>query len=117
MAKILSYRTMRDSRVRVEHAALDGITKNSDDKFWDNYYPPNGFRCRCEVDKVELNDNETETSNEKIKSLNLLLIVPILWRFNAAKEKKVFSKRHPYFRIESEDKDFAKSNFGLPLPA
>lgn len=41
----LQYRTAGDSKVRPEHAALNGITLPMSDPFWDSYYPPNGWNC------------------------------------------------------------------------
>jgi SPP1 gp7 family putative phage head morphogenesis protein len=43
----LMYDAINDSRTRPSHLALDNIIKPIDDPFWDVYYPPNGFRCRC----------------------------------------------------------------------
>ncbi len=43
------YVTVGDDRVREEHAALDGVTLPKDDPFWDKYWPPNGWNCRCQV--------------------------------------------------------------------
>ena len=48
----LQYRTAGDDRVREEHAALDGITLPPSDPFWESYYPPNGWNCRCTVIQV-----------------------------------------------------------------
>ena len=45
----LQYRTAHDDRVRPEHAALDRVTLPIDDPFWEEYYPPNGWNCRCTV--------------------------------------------------------------------
>ncbi len=36
-------------RPRPHHVALDGITRPPDDPFWAQYYPPNGWGCRCRV--------------------------------------------------------------------
>jgi SPP1 gp7 family putative phage head morphogenesis protein len=41
------YRTMRDERVRASHRAWDSLALPVDDPFWDQHYPPNGWRCRC----------------------------------------------------------------------
>ena len=44
----LQYRTVNDDKVRPEHAELDGITLPPDDPFWEEYFPPNGWNCRCD---------------------------------------------------------------------
>ena len=48
----LQYRTQRDKKVRPEHAALDRVTLPMSDPFWQEYYPPNGWNCRCTVVQV-----------------------------------------------------------------
>ena len=45
----LQYRTAGDGKVRPEHAALNGVTLPPSDPFWEEYYPPNGWNCRCTV--------------------------------------------------------------------
>ena len=110
--KFLRYLTKRDNKVRPEHALLDGIVKKIDDKFWDFYLPPNGWNCRCIVEKME-SSGITSTDTE---GLNLDKAVPDIFRFNAAKEKKVFSKKHPYFKVDKKDINLAKNNFNLPKP-
>lgn len=52
----LRYVTMQDDAVRDEHRALDGIVRHVDDPFWDEYYPPNGWGCRC--GKEQLTEEE-----------------------------------------------------------
>lgn len=43
------YSAVRDSRTRPTHLALHGKVYPADHPFWDTFYPPNGFRCRCTV--------------------------------------------------------------------
>lgn len=43
------YRTMRDDRVRDSHAALNGVALPKNHQFWQDHYPPNGWRCRCQA--------------------------------------------------------------------
>jgi SPP1 gp7 family putative phage head morphogenesis protein len=45
----IKYKTMRDGRVREQHRVLDGVTLPVNDPFWQVYYPPNGWNCRCTV--------------------------------------------------------------------
>jgi len=46
------YDAVMDSRTRPTHAALDGKVFPEDHSFWDTWYPPNGFNCRCTVHAV-----------------------------------------------------------------
>lgn len=105
----LKYRTAHDGRVRPEHAQLDGIVKEVDDKFWDSYMPPNGWNCRCSVIQLE-KGKVTDTKSLVVDN------VPDIFKFNAGKERIVYSPKHPYFSVAERDKDFAKLNFNLPLP-
>ena len=42
-----TYVTIGDSRVRASHAEQDGISKPKDDPYWEIWWPPNGWNCRC----------------------------------------------------------------------
>jgi SPP1 gp7 family putative phage head morphogenesis protein len=46
------YDAVMDSRTRPTHAAMDGKIFRADHPFWDTWYPPNGFNCRCTVHAV-----------------------------------------------------------------
>jgi SPP1 gp7 family putative phage head morphogenesis protein len=43
------YDAVNDRRTRPAHLAMDGTVRRYDDPFWDTWYPPNGYRCRCGV--------------------------------------------------------------------
>lgn len=43
------YVAVADNRSRPDHMALHGLVYPHDHEFWDSYYPPNGFACRCTV--------------------------------------------------------------------
>lgn len=43
------YSAVNDSRTRPTHWAMNGKIYPADHPFWDTWYPPNGFNCRCGV--------------------------------------------------------------------
>lgn len=43
------YDAVEDSRTRLAHRGMHGKVFAADDPFWDTWYPPNGYRCRCGV--------------------------------------------------------------------
>jgi SPP1 gp7 family putative phage head morphogenesis protein len=59
----LQYVTAGDDRVRPEHEELEGIIEPVDSPFWNQYYPPNGWNCRCSVD--QLSDRQADHSGYK----------------------------------------------------
>lgn len=107
----LEYHTAGDSRVRRNHEVLNGIIRPVDDKFWSTFMPPNGWLCRCtvlqtrEVESTVLNRDNKPSKKD----------VPEIFRFNAGKDKIIYSKKHPYFKVPKVDKEFANRNFNLPL--
>ena len=97
VAPWLRYETALDERVREEHAILHGTTLRIDDPFWDTYFPPNGWNCRCDI--TQLTDGE-ETKVDK-------LALPELgesFRFNPGKDKVVFPSTHPYFDVSQAER-------------
>lgn len=102
---ILRYRTAGDGRVRPEHKLLDGICKPVSDHFWDTYYPPNGWNCRCDAEKTTLR----ETGDDAIPH-RAIDGVPPMFRSNFAKEGMVFPKDHPYFKAgQPTEKELRKA--------
>lgn len=45
----LMYVAINDSRVRPAHLAMNRIILHIDHPFWQTWYPPNSFQCRCTV--------------------------------------------------------------------
>lgn len=111
---LLQYQTVGDGRVRPTHAALDNIIRPISDPFWKQYYPPNGWRCRCTV--IQLSEGQ-ETDLSKFTPPE---DVPPLFRMNAGQDGYVFKSKgkdkHPYFDIAKGDKEAAKVNWNLPIP-
>lgn len=88
----LQYVTAGDDRVREEHAMLDGIIKPIDDPFWDTYYPPNDFNCRCDV--IQLPDDSDQISQRAESDLP---DIKPMFSVNLAKEGLAFPPAHPYY--------------------
>lgn len=53
----LQYRTAADEHVRRSHRLLHNVTLPITSKFWDYYFPPNGWNCRCNVVSVRKSDH------------------------------------------------------------
>ena len=95
---LLEYITSDDSKVRPEHAELDGIIRPVKDRFWSTYLPPLGYNCRC--DTLQLNDSEDSIVNRDSQTFDrkeaLKGVAPGLAN-NPARSGEIFSKAHPYF--------------------
>ena len=87
---LLQYKTAGDERVRPEHEAIDDVIRPVDDPFWDIYYPPNGWNCRCDVYQL---DSGTITPADKISYPD---IKPI-FKYNPGKTGFAFPPGHPYY--------------------
>jgi SPP1 gp7 family putative phage head morphogenesis protein len=87
----LRYSTAGDERVRVSHQVLDGIVRPVDDPFWDINYPPNGFKCRCDVDQVD--HSGPITPDEKLPPTEM----HPMFQVNLGKQGLAFPPKHPYF--------------------
>ena len=103
----LEYRTAGDERVRQSHAALAGICLPKDDAFWTEYYPPNGWRCRCTAVEVLAREN-TKSNPETAKKAGEEATTQIgksgknkleMFRFNPGQEKKVFPPNNTYAKV------------------
>ena len=113
----LQYRTARDERVRASHRPLDRITLPADDPFWDEFFPPNGWNCRCNVVQVGKNSRRPSNSAKAIargraattqldsKGRNKAKI----FRFNPGKKQKVFPDKHPYFKAPEVEAEIQKA--------
>lgn len=103
----LQYRTASDDRVREEHRVLHGITLPKDDAFWLEYYPPNGWRCRCraiQVRKEKYQESNSEEAQEKGKKATTQIGKDgknrlEIFRFNPGMSKQLMPPQHPYKRV------------------
>ena len=96
----LQYRTANDERVRASHRILHGVTLPVDDKFWQQYTPPNGWGCRCTVVAVPKDDADYPVKDVHGSTIDGKEVFPTpayeIFKTNTAKDKKLFPDKHPY---------------------
>lgn len=83
----LRYVTQNDGRVRDEHRPLHGVTRLVDDPFWNTYFPPNGWRCRCDVVQTSGPPTHLPDTDQ--------VTVPETFKHNTGKDPD-FYPNHPY---------------------
>ncbi len=106
----LQYRTAHDDRVRPEHAALDRVTLPITDPFWEEFYPPNGWNCRCTVVQVR-KSKYPETPHDEAMALGEEATgkdTKGIFHFNPGIEQKTFPDYNPYTIRRCRDCDLAK---------
>ena len=111
----LQYRTQHDEKVRPEHAALDGVTLPPSDPFWETYYPPNGWNCRCTVAQVRKSKYPV-TDPEEARARGeeaLQKDTRGIFRFNSGKQGKTFPDYNPYTISRCRDCDIAQGKVNL----
>lgn len=110
----LQYRTAGDNRVRPEHAELNRITLPITDAFWESYYPPNGWNCRCTVVQVRKSKYPV-TPHDEAMALGegaLQKDSKGMFRFNSGKEGKTVPDYNPYTISKCSTCPIAKNNGG-----
>lgn len=114
----LQYRTAKDDKVRPEHAALDGVTLPMSDSFWETYYPPNGWNCRCTVVQVRKQKypatEHAEAMSRGEEAMNGERYN--IFRFNSGKQGKTMPDYNPYTIKRCNDCDVARGKLTLSLP-
>lgn len=92
----LKYKTQGDNDVRDEHRRLEGIVAPLNSSFWNRYYPPNGWRCRCYT--VQTAESPSEIIPDNIKEIKPEFTL------NVGKKGQVFNEGDtgspaPYFAL------------------
>jgi hypothetical protein len=94
---------------------LSDLVAPVDDEVWNWATPLLHFNCMClllqEDADVQVSDKdkfkEVEDQRKNISDV---------FQMNPGKDKVIFSPEHPYFDVAKKDKEYAKDNFGLPIP-
>lgn len=107
---LLQYRTAGDDRVRDSHSILHEVTLPADDKFWDEAFPPNGWRCRCDAVQVRKGKYPESDSRQAIADARKATEGrQSIFRFNAGKREAIFPQNHPYFPSSCQQCPFKDS--------
>lgn len=123
----LEYVTMGDDRVREEHRALHGIILPVDDPFWNYYYTPNGYRCRCTTRKRTEREYAAKSDQYRQRGMSDKLdsgesqkragkVVAKPFRHNVGTSEVFERSGHPYFKANKDAKDMqlsAVKNYGM----
>ena len=111
----LQYRTAGDSKVRPAHAALNGVTLPPSDPFWQTYYPPNGWNCRCTVVQVRKSKYPVTPHDEAMKRGEEALQDDTkgIFHFNPGIQQKTIPDYNPYTIRRCRDCDIAKGKIKL----
>ena len=111
----LQYRTAGDSKVRPAHAALNGVTLPPSDTFWQTYYPPNGWNCRCTVVQVRKAKYPVTPHDEAMKRGEEALQDDTkgIFHFNPGIQQKTIPDYNPYTIRRCRDCDIAKGKLNL----
>ena len=116
----LEYVTANDEHVREEHRRLHGIILPVNDPFWNSYYPPNGWRCRCSTRKRS--EREYERKKQRYESQNREAlpnssqaqkiagkVVAKPFRHNVGTTEIFDRDGHPYFKANPSAKEMQLS--------
>ncbi|MCP4162588.1 MAG: hypothetical protein GY760_21180, partial [Deltaproteobacteria bacterium] len=63
------YSAVRDKLTRAIHYALHGKVYPVDHPFWDTWFPPNGFKCRCNL--KTLSERQVKARGLKVESKDI----------------------------------------------
>jgi SPP1 gp7 family putative phage head morphogenesis protein len=92
----LMFVAVMDERTREDHAALNGAIYPINDPFWDTYYPPLDWGCRCSV-------KQTDSGTEPAKRL---IDVKPGFANNPGKTGEIFDTKGAYYKgAGAKDRD------------
>lgn len=115
----LRYDTVGDERVRHEHRILEDIILPVDDKFWKEYYPPNGWGCRCSVTQLsmaEIQSKKLQVSDSSMaEASGRDAIDSTYFANNPGMEGIIYQNDHPYYKTlpEKATELEAVRNYGM----
>ena len=112
---LLQYRTVGDKRVREAHRLMHGITLPASSRFWDWYFPPNGWNCRCTVAQVR-RGKYPESDEHDAMNLGSQATAgkhQEMMRFNPGKQMACFPAYNPYTISRCKDCEYRPGRLEL----
>jgi len=99
-------------------APLDGMIAPVDDPVWDTLAGSLHFSCRCFEEQVTEEKGYLGYDKKEVESLQKSQndLMDDMFKFNAYKQKEIFSPEHPYFSVPKQFEKEARDNFGMPIP-
>ena len=93
---------------------LNGLVAPVDDPIWDEGSPLQHYGCLCLLIAHDEDTPVTEGNEERFAPV--LEKMDPMFKNNPGKTGEAFNSEHGYFEAGKADKEFAKQNFGLPIP-
>ena len=84
----LRYDAVNDELTRDDHAVLDGVIRTTDDPFWNEHYPPNGWNCRCGVSQLMASEVDKKDLLKPIPPVK----IDQIWKKNSGKDQTIWGK-------------------------
>lgn len=112
----LQYRTAADARVRPAHAELHGITLPMTDTFWEDYWPPLSWGCRCTVVQVRKGKYPETPHDEAMERGEAAMQGQKhadMFRFNSGIKGQTVPDYNPYTIRRCRDCDIAQEKLKL----
>ncbi|HRI27969.1 MAG TPA: PBECR2 nuclease fold domain-containing protein [Chitinophagales bacterium] len=101
-----------------KHAPINGVILPVNHPFWNTYYPPNGWNCRCDVIQLTQDQAEKKGVANEAQAIGVAknAATQELFELNVGKQKVVFdTNKHPYFtQIQGNPTELsAATNYGM----
>lgn len=90
---LLEFVAVMDSNTRDAHAALDGIIRPVNDQFWQKYFPPLDWNCRCTTIRHAPEDAKVTPKTQ----LTGMPKVQEQFAQRVTDSRKIWHESHPYF--------------------
>ncbi|GIZ10272.1 phage minor head protein [Flavobacterium sp. UMI-01] len=111
-SEYLEFTTVGDSHVRPEHRKFDKFTALKSDPIWRRLYTPLDWGCRCTVIPGTKKNVSKEFDSDWANKAVDPLVKGTIFDNNAALTGKIFTEKHPYFKVtNSKNRPIASNDF------